>query len=394
MIIETSTDGIELTIVMPCLNEALTLERCIRKARSFLETAGVCGEIVIGDNGSIDGSQEIARRHGARVVDVPIRGYGAAVHAASLSARGRFIIMGDSDDSYDFGDLMPFVEKLRDGYDLVMGNRFAGCIKPGAMPWKNRMIGNPVLSGIGRLFFRTVARDLHCGIRGYSLEALKRMDLRTTGMEFASEMVIKAALLGMRMIEVPATLAKDGRDRPPHLRPWRDGWRHLRFMLLYSPRWLFLYPGVACMLAGLVVGLCLLRGPIHMGRVTLDVHTLFFAGIAVLIGYQAILFATFSKIFAANSGLIPQNRLLDRLFDYFTLEVGLVVGGALLALGLTGSAYSFILWDRQSFGEMDPRHLLRVIIPSGVCLALGVQTILSSFFLSVLGLGVNTQRKG
>jgi glycosyltransferase involved in cell wall biosynthesis len=394
MITETSTDGVELTIVMPCLNEALTLARCIRKARSFLETSGVRGEIVIGDNGSIDGSQEIARRHGARVVDVPIRGYGAAVQAASLSARGRFIIMGDSDDSYDFENLMPFVEKLREGYDLVMGNRFTGCIEPGAMPWKNRMIGNPVLSGIGRLFFRTAARDLHCGIRGYSMAALKRMDLRTTGMEFASEMVIKAALLGMRMIEVPATLAKDGRDRPPHLRPWRDGWRHLRFMLLYSPRWLFLYPGAACMLAGLVAGLSLLRGPIHVGRVTLDVHTLFFAGIAVLIGYQAILFATFSKIFAANSGLIPQNRLLDRLFDYFTLEVGLVVGGALLAMGLTGSAYSFMLWNRQSFGEMDPHHLLRVIIPSGVCLALGIQTILSSFFLSVLGLGVNTQRKG
>jgi len=386
-------DAIELTIVMPCLNEALTLETCIRKAESFLDGSGVRGEIVIGDNGSTDGSTEIARRNGARVIDVTMRGYGAALRAAILAARGRFVIMGDSDDSYDFLNLMPFLSKLREGYDLVMGNRFAGGIAPGGMPWKNRMIGNPLLSGLGRVFFQTHARDLHCGLRGFSREAFRQMDLRTTGMEFASEMVIKATLLGLRVTEVPTTLSRDGRDRPPHLRPWRDGWRHLRFMLLYSPRWLFLYPGILAMLAGLAVSVCLLNGPVRIGHATLDVHTLFFAGIAVLLGYQAILFATFSKIFAANAGLSPQNRFLDRLYKYFTLEVGLVTGVILFLVGLAGSIYSFILWDRQSFGVMDPRQLLRVVIPSGVCLALGFQTILSSFFLSVLGLGLNDGRK-
>lgn len=379
---------------MPCLNEALTLEVCIRKARAFLDASGVHGEIVIGDNGSTDGSQDIARRNGARVVEVTARGYGAALWAATMAARGRFVIMGDSDDSYDFSNLMPFVEKLREGYDLVMGNRFAGGIKRGAMPWKNRLIGNPVLSGIGRLFFRTAARDLHCGIRGFSRDAFERMELRTTGMEFASEMVIKATLLRMRVTEVPTTLSPDGRDRPPHLRPWRDGWRHLRFMLLYSPRWLFLYPGLVLILSGLVVGFCLMRGPLHLGRATLDVHTLFYAGIAVLVGYDAILFAAFSKIYAANSGLIPQNRFLERLFKYFTLEVGLVVGTLLLVAGLAGSVYSVILWDQQRFGPMEPQRLLRLVVPSGVCLALGFQTISSSFFLSVLGLGLNTPRSG
>ncbi len=391
---EPSAEQPELSVIMPCLNEALTLETCIRKARSFLDHSGVRGEIVVGDNGSTDGSQEIARRNGARVIDVPTRGYGAALSAASQAARGRFIIMADSDNSYDFTDLMPFLEKLREGFDLVMGNRFAGGIKPGAMPWKNKMIGNPALSGLGRLFFRTAARDFHCGIRGYSREAFDRMDLRTTGMEFASEMLIKATLLGMRVTEVPTILSPDGRDRPPHLRPWRDGWRHLRFMLLYSPRWLFFYPGLLLILAGLTVGTILMGGPIHLGGVTLDVHTLFFAGIAVLIGYQAILFATLSKIYAANAGLIPQNRALEWLFRYFTLEVGLIAGALVLLIGLIGSAYSFVLWDWRGFGVMDPRQLFRIVIPSGVCLAIGFQTILFSFFLSVLGLHLNPRRTG
>ena len=391
-IADTPTEEFELTVVMPCLNEALTLEPCILKARSFLEQSGVRGEIVIGDNGSTDGSQEIARRNGARVVDVPFRGYGAALYAATMAARGRFVIMGDSDGSYDFSSLMPFLEKLREGYDLVMGNRFAGGIKSGAMPWKNRLIGNPVLSGVGRLFFRTAPRDLHCGLRGYSLAAFKRMDLRTTGMEYASEMVIKATLLRLRVTEVPTTLSPDGRDRPPHLRPWRDGWRHLRFMLLYSPRWLFLYPGLVLILSGLALGFCLMQGPVQIGRATLDVHTLFFAGIAVLVGYDAILFAAFSKVYAANAGLIPQNPFLVRVFKYLTLEVGLIFGALLLIVGLAGSVYSFILWDQQRFGVMDPQRLLRVVVPSGVCVALGVQTISSSFFLSVLGLGLNAPR--
>ena len=258
---------VELSIVMPCLNEAETLARCIGKATRFLDESGVAGEIVIGDNGSTDGSIEIAERHGARVVDVPIRGYGAAVYHAALAAKGRYVIMGDADDSYDFSALAPLVAKLRDGYDVVMGNRFLGGIRPGAMPWKNRYIGNPILSSIGRLFFRCPARDFHCGLRGFSADAFRRMDLRTTGMEFASEMVIRATLLGMRITEVPTTLDPDGRSRPPHLRPWRDGWRHLRFMLLFSPRWLFLIPGLALMLTGHYRYGVALDGPrFHRGR--------------------------------------------------------------------------------------------------------------------------------
>ena len=295
---------------MPCLNEAETLETCIRKARDFLERHGVRGEIVIGDNGSTDGSQEIARRCGARVVDVKVRGYGAALYHATLAARGKYVIMGDSDDSYDFSDLMPLLKELRAGRDLVMGNRFPGGIKPGAMPWKNRYLGNPILSGLGRLFFKCPVRDFHCGLRGYSAEAFRRMDLQTTGMEFASEMVIKATLLGMDVAEAPTTLSPDGRSRPPHLRPWRDGWRHLRFMLLYSPRWLFLYPGLLLMLLGLGVGAWLLPQPRQVGGTVLDVHTLLYAAAAVLLGFQTCMFAVLARAFAASRKLLPERPLL------------------------------------------------------------------------------------
>ncbi len=379
----------ELSIIMPCLNEAETLETCIGKAQRFLSQNGIAGEIVVGDNGSTDGSQEIARRGGARVVDVPVRGYGAAVYHAALAARGTYFIMGDADDSYDFTDLTPFLEKLRAGCDLVMGNRFRGGIKPGAMPWKNRMIGNPVLSGIGRLFFHCPARDFHCGLRGFSAEAFKRLDLRTTGMEFASEMVIKATLLGMKIAEVPTTLSPDGRSRAPHLRPWRDGWRHLRFMFLYSPRWLFLYPGFALMLAGSAIGLWLLPGPRSIGSVTLDVHTMLLAAAAVLIGFQSVAFAAFSKIYAVMMGLLPPNRVMERLFRVFTLEVGLSIGVLLMAVGAGGVLYGLVLWEEQAFGQMVPTQLLRILIPSSLLLSLGCQVVLSSFFLSVLGLNVS-----
>ena len=377
----------ELTIVMPCLNESETLETCIRKAQDFLLTHRVRGEIVVSDNGSSDGSQEIARRCGARVVDVPVRGYGAALIYGSLEARGRYIIIGNSDDSYDFSDLMPFVKKLREGCELVMGNRLLGGIKPGAMPWKNRWIGTPALSAIGRIFFRCPVGDFNCGLRGFSADAFQKMKLRTTGMEFASEMIVKATLLKLKIAEVPTTLSPDGRSRAPHLRPWRDGWRHLRFMLLCSPRWLFLYPGLLLAMAGLVTGASLLPGPRTIGSVTLDIHTLFFAAIGVLVGVQALLFAVFSKTFAMTEGLLPPDRKMQKFFRLFHLELWLAMGAIMVAAGLGGALYSVSYWGRQGFGALSPSHVMRMAIPSGLSLALGCQVVLSAFFLSLLRMG-------
>ena len=379
---------VELSILMPCLNEAETLPTCIRKARSFLAEHSVSGEIVIGDNGSTDGLQALAEEEGARVIDVPVRGYGAALFHATLAARGRYVIMGDSDDSYDFTSLAPFLEKLREGYDLVMGNRFLGGIRPGAMPWKNRYIGNPILSGIGRLFFQCPARDFHCGLRGFSAAAFERLDLQTTGMEYASEMVIKASLLGMRIAEVPTTLDPDGRNRSPHLRPWRDGWRHLRFMLLYSPQWLFLIPGIIVMLLGATVMAFLLTGDVPIGRIYFGVHTMIYAGMAILVGYQAVTFNLFTRIFAIGEGLLPEDPGLNRMFRFITLESGLVLGGALMALGVAASVFALADWNAKSFGPLDPEKTLRLVVPAAVTFVLGIQTVLSSFFLSVLGLRI------
>jgi len=383
---ESGSEGAnpELTIVMPCLNESETLETCIRKAQRFLAANQVRGEIVVSDNGSSDGSQEIARRCGARVVDVPVRGYGAALIYGSSEARGNYIIMGDSDDSYDFSNLLPFVEELRAGCDLVMGNRLLGGIKPGAMPWKNRWIGTPLLSAIGRVFFRCPVGDFNCGLRGFSAEAFRKMKLRTTGMEFASEMIVKATLLKMKIAEVPTTLSPDGRSRAPHLRPWRDGWRHLRFMLLCSPRWLFLYPGFLFVMLGLLSGAWLLPGPRTIGKVTLDIHTLFFSAIGVLVGSQALLFAVFSKTFATTEGLLPPDRKMQKFFRFFHLEMWLIVGALLVIAGLGGALYSVSFWGRQGFGALVPGHVMRMAIPSGLSLALGCQLVLSGFFLSLL----------
>jgi glycosyltransferase involved in cell wall biosynthesis len=378
---------VELTILMPCLNEAETLATCINKARAFLAQHGIAGEVLIADNGSTDGSQDLARSCGARVVDVPIRGYGAALYHGSLAARGTYVIMGDSDDSYDFSDLMNFVEKLRAGYDLVMGNRFQGGIKPGAMPWKNRWLGNPVLSTIGRMFFHCPVGDFHCGLRGYSVQAFRTMDLHTTGMEFASEMVIKATLLKLRIAEVPTTLSPDGRSRPPHLRPWRDGWRHLRFMLLYSPRWLFFYPGLLLMVVGLVIGLWLLPGARHIGSVGLDVHTLLYSAFAVIIGFQGVLFAVCARVLATVKRLLPPDRLIEKLCRAISLETGLVVGASLFVLGLGGSLAALLLWEKLSFGPLEPTQTMRVIIPAGLGMCLGSQMILASFFLSFIRMG-------
>jgi glycosyltransferase involved in cell wall biosynthesis len=377
----------ELTILMPCLNEANTLEVCILKAQRFLAESGIVGEVVIADNGSTDGSQEIVRSCGARLIEVPVRGYGAALAEGSRRARGRFVIMGDSDDSYDFLDLMPFVESLRAGNDLVMGNRFIGGIKTGAMPWKNRWIGNPGVTAIGRLFFGAEVGDFYCGLRGYSRKAFDRMNLKTSGMEFALEMVMKATFFKMRVTEVPATLKPDGRGRPPHLRPWRDGWRSLRFMLLYSPRWLFLYPGVALMVVGAAFFLRLLFGPFRIGRINLDVDTLHYASVTILIGFQAALFWVYAKVFAVTGGLLPaENAWATRWGRRFTLEGGLLAGGALVALGAVGGGIALAYWGRHAFGNMNTATLLRLVDPSALALILGVQIILSSFFLSLLQL--------
>jgi glycosyltransferase involved in cell wall biosynthesis len=383
---EAESEEIELTIVMPCLNEAETLEACIVEAQEALRKNNLRGEVLIADNGSTDGSQEITQRLGARLVPVPRRGYGSALLGGIAAARGKFIIMGDADDSYDFANIMPFVEKMREGYDLVMGNRFRGGIEPGAMPVLNRYLGNPVLTGIGKVLFRTPMGDFHCGIRGFSKAAAERMDLHTTGMEFASEMVVKASLMKMRITEVPTRLFKDGRSRPPHLRRWRDGWRHLRFMLLYSPRWLFLYPGILLMLLGAGVGAWLMPGPQKVGNVTYDVHTLLYAAFAILIGFQAVIFAVFSKVFTISEGLLPPDERLSNVFKFITLEVGLIVGVLLVLGGLGGSLYAVGMWREHSFGPLNPAQTLRTIIPAAVALVLGCQTILSSFFLSVLGM--------
>jgi hypothetical protein len=376
----------EVSIVMPCLNEAETLAACIDKARRALDGADIRGEIVVADNGSTDGSQALAATLGARVIQVSAQGYGHALMGGINAARGQYVIMGDADDSYDFSDLTPFVERLRAGYDLVMGNRFKGGIKGGAMPASHRYVGNPVLTAIGRLFFQSPCGDFHCGLRGFNKAAVLKLDLRTTGMEFASEMVVKATLHKLRITEVPTTLSPAGRSRPPHLHTWRDGWRHLRFLLLYSPRWLFLYPGALLMLAGAAAGAWLLPGPRTIAGVTFDVHTLVYAAMSILVGFQAITFAVFTKVFAISEGLLPEDPRLNRVFRWITLEVGLIVGAVGVLTGIAGTVLALGFWGEHSFGQLNPSQTLRTVIPAVTCLTLGCQIIFSSFFLSVLGL--------
>jgi len=375
---EFNLPSLELSIVMPCLNEAETLATCIQKAQSYLQQQEIVGEIIIADNGSTDGSREIASSCGARVVPVPARGYGSALRGGISAARGQYIIMGDADDSYDFTNLNAFVEKLRMGYDLVMGNRFKGGIKPGAMPFLHKYLGNPVLTWLGRVFFGSPCKDFHCGLRGFRKDSIEALNLRTTGMEFASEMVVKASLCRLKITEVPTVLSPDGRSRPPHLKTWRDGWRHLRFLLLYSPRWLFLYPGLILMFGGIVATLWLLDQP--------KVHTLLYSAMAIIIGFQIVSFAIFTKAFAITEGLLPEDPKLRRFLGYVNLEIGLIVGVILLLLGLGGSVYAFRIWESGAFGALDPAVTMRLVIPAVTSLALGVQVIFSSFFLSVLGL--------
>ena len=385
-LVATTSCALEVSVIMPCLNEAETLATCIIKAQQALQENKIQGEVIVADNGSTDGSQAIAIHLGARVVPVPARGYGHALMGGIAAAQGRFIIMGGADDSYDFANIMPFLTKLREGHDLVMGNRFAGGIKPGAMPLLHKYLGNPILTGIGRLFFHCPIGDFHCGLRGFKQSSVLKMDLQTTGMEFASEMVVKATLMHMRIAEVPITLSPDGRSRPPHLRTWRDGWRHLRFLLLYSPRWLFLYPGLLLILIGVGLGAWILPGPRTIGRVTLDVHTLLYAVLAILLGFQGVVFSAFTKIFAISEGLLPEDPQFTKIFRFLSLEVGLVIGGVLVLCGLAGSVYALSDWSSRSFGSLDPVRTLRVVAPAILALALGGESILASFFLSVLGL--------
>src|SRR5437763_6666513 len=380
------SDEIELSIVMPCLNEAETLAACIRKAQIGLQRAGARGEIIVADNGSTDGSQKIAQDLGARVVPVAEKGYGSALRGGIEAARGTYVIMGDADDSYDFSSIEGFVIKLREGFDLVMGNRFLGGIDPGAMPWKHRWIGNPVLSAIGRLFFHSPAGDFHCGLRGFRKDAYQRLNLRTTGMEFASEMVVRASLMQMRIAEVPIRLHKDGRCRPPHLRSWRDGWRHLRFMLLYSPRWLFLMPGAILFVASLLLAVWLLPGGRQVGGAVLDIHTLLVATFLAIAGYQIVVFALFTKIFAMTEGFHGSHTHLTRVPRFVSLETGVVGGLLLVVAGAVWLVVAVLGWRHAGFGQLDPRVTMRQVIPAGALLTFGVQTIFASFFLSILGL--------
>jgi glycosyltransferase involved in cell wall biosynthesis len=372
------TSAMEVSIIMPCLNEAETLETCIRKAQWFIAENDLAGEVIIADNGSNDGSQEIARRLGARVIDVPTKGYGSALKGGIAAARGQYIIMGDADDSYDFSNLNPFLVKLRNGYDLVMGNRFRGGIESGAMPFLHRYLGNPVLTGIGKLLFGSPCNDFHCGLRGFRKDAIANLSLQTTGMEFASEMVVKATLHKIQITEVPTTLSPDGRSRPPHLNTWRDGWRHLRFLLMYSPRWLFFYPGIFLILGGFLATLSLLPSP--------KVHSLLYSSTAMTIGFQIVTFALFTKVFGISEGLLPEDRRLNKLFDYLNLETGLIAGTVLLAIGMAASVYAFGIWGQHDYGSLNPTETMPIVIPGVTCLALGIQAIFSSFFLSILGL--------
>jgi glycosyltransferase involved in cell wall biosynthesis len=377
---------VELTVVMPCLNEAETVATCVRKAVGFLHEYDISGEVVVADNGSTDGSQQLATDAGARVVPVSEKGYGNALMGGIVSARGRFIIMGDADDSYDFTNLMPFIEKLRDGADLVMGNRFEGGIEPGAMPPLHRYLGNPVLSFIGRLFFGSKIGDFHCGLRGFRRDSVMELGLQATGMEFASELVVKATLAKQHITEVPTTLAKDGRSRPPHLHTWRDGWRHLRFLLLFSPRWLFFMPGLVVFMLGILIGAVVIPRPFSIGAVTFDVDTLVAASAMVVIGFQSVLFALFTQVYASAEGFLPEDKRVRHILKTLSLERGLLAGAVLGIAGIVGLAVSLSYWGSASFGSLDYNHALRIVVPSVTALIVSCQIILGTFFLSILGI--------
>jgi hypothetical protein len=383
-----ANDGaIELTIMMPCLNEAETLAVCIDKAKSFLERSGVVGEVLIADNGSTDGSQLIAEEHGARVVAIPERGYGAALIGGIHAARGRYIIMGDADDSYDLVNLESMVERLRAGDDLVMGNRFQGGIEKGAMPFLHKYLGNPVLSFLGRLLFRIPVGDFHCGLRGFSRESMLKLRLKSTGMEFASEMVVKAALHKLVFSEVPTTLRPDGRSRAPHLKTWRDGWRHLKFLLLHSPAWLFVYPGMALIAMGLAGSALLSHGAVHVTpTIELSIHTLIVSCFAVLIGAQFVSFGAMAQRYAMVEGFLPPPANFQRLIGGMTLEPLLRVAGVIMALGLIGCGWAVTTWAHSGFGPIPYDNVLRLLVPSLTAVAVAAQLAATAFLTSLLNI--------
>lgn len=383
----------DITILMPCLNEAETLVSCIAEAESAIEASGLSGEVLIADNGSTDGSQTLAKSAGARVVHIPARGYGNALLGGIEAAQGAWILMGDADGSYDFSELPRFLDKLRQGADLVMGCRLpsgGGRILPGAMPWKHRWIGNPVLSAIGKLFFRAPVHDFHCGLRAFRKEAVQGLGLCTTGMEFASEMVVKASLFGLKIAEVPITLRPDGRSRPPHLRSWRDGWRHLRFMLLYSPMWLFLIPGAVLFFGGLAGFTILLPAPLRIHTVTFDLSTLLVFAAAILVGFQMLGFGLFVKAYAVHSGLLPHQETWRKLVLGKPVEWGIAIGIVFLMLGAGLMMHAIGVWREAGFGPLPYQQILRIVITATTAIGLGIQVMVNGFALAVLGLEIQT----
>lgn len=380
----------ELTILMPCLNEAETIESCIVKARQFLVKNQIDGEVLISDNGSTDGSVEIATSAGARVVHAPKRGYGGALIAGCDAAKGKYVIMGDSDDSYDFLHLMSFLEKLRAGYDLVMGNRFAGGIEKGAMPWSHRYIGNPILSFIGRLFFKSEIRDFHCGLRGFNRESIAALHLKTTGMEYASELVVMAELNHLKITEVPATLSKDGRSHAPHLNTFSDGWRHLKFLFMYSPNWLFLYPGGILTVIGLIGEITLSIGKIRVGSggMSLGIHTMLYCMLFLIIGSSIIFLFIYTKLYAAKSGFIPSDETTEHLAK-FSVDKGIVIGFLLFIVGIALTIAALVIWGDAGYDNLIPENMMRLTIPAITAVFLGIQFISSSFFIGILQIPVN-----
>ena len=373
----------ELTILMPCLKEEKTLKTCISKANSFLINNNIDGEVLIADNGSTDGSQEIAINTGARVVNVPEKGYGAALIGGCEAAYGKYVIMGDSDDSYDFSNIMPFVEKLREGYDLVMGNRFKGGIEKGAMPPLHKYLGNPVLSTIGRILYKSPIKDFHCGLRGYNRESILSLNLHTTGMEYASEMVVQATLHKLKICEVPTTLKKDGRDRPPHLKSWSDGWRHLTFLLMHAPNWLFLYPGILFFIIGIIFSTIIIINPIIIGTIRFDINTLLYFTISTIVGFQLIIFYLLTKKYAAITKFIPVTKFDTHILK-FTMNKGIFIGAILILIGIISSIISIIIWQNSGYGDLDASKMLRLTMPILTTFVCGIQLMFSSFFLGIL----------
>lgn len=376
-------EELELTILMPCLNEAKTLEICIKKAFKSLEENNINGEVLISDNGSTDGSKEIAKRCGARIIEVETKGYGSALIEGIKAANGKFIIMGDSDDSYDFSNIMPFVEKLREGYELVMGNRYKGGIEKGAMPWSHKYIGTPVISFIGRVFYKTKIRDFNCGIRGLNRKSILKLDLKTTGMEYASEMIIRASLNKLKIAEVPTTLKKDGRERAPHLKSFRDGWRHLKVLLVYSPRYMFLIPGIILIFMG-ILGFIVTN--MNIKNIHFGIHTMLYCGAMIVLGFQTIIFGILAKVHAINSGMHPKTDKLTNLLRKITTELGIILGIIFIIIGFILSGLAINKWKATGYGNLNPLEIMPLTIPAVDLLIIGVELIFASFLLGVLNI--------